>query len=134
MNSEACTLLRCIIERTASLDEAVRAGDCNAIALMLNGWMPPGMQLTPADIAQALPGGQRPTRNAQVLRARIDAIPVLYSARINGDAQCILNELHIIGDGVSLADVQAALAVQALPRPSFVVQGSASLFGASRIG
>lgn len=130
-------LLRAVIERDASLVSAIETGDCKVIAATVNGYMPADLQITPVDVYQALkdrPGFRLPTLNAEILRDRIDKMPTLYSARINNDAQCILNELHIAGDPVSLIDVEVAMTVRALPKPDRIIQGSAAMAGISRLG
>jgi hypothetical protein len=143
VNREGAVLLGLVIGRIAGIEEEVRRGDCKVIAAVVNQIMPPEMQLTPADVYQAIrnrPDFPEITMNAHILRARIDAIPVLYSARLNADAggmQTILNELIKDTDLVpvpSLDDVKAAMALRREPKPELVVCGAASLVGAARVG
>lgn len=149
MNAEGLILLRAVIERTASLNGAVKKGDCKAIVAEVNGWLPADMKVGEADVYNAMKGRAEfpgPEHNAEVLRARIDKIPVLYSARINcalageagvGARQAIANELNRSPDPaehVSLADVDAAMAIRVAPRPDNPAAGAADMVGASKLG
>lgn len=149
MNSEGRALLAAVIARDASLKDHVKKGDCKAIAAALNGYMPKDMQITPVDVYQSLqgvPGFAMPQHNAKVLRARIDKVAVLYSARINvalrgaggeGAIQAIVNELNLAADPtehVTTADVVAAMELRAAPAPTDTAAGAAALEGAAGIG
>lgn len=140
MNPEGYALLGLVISKIAGIEEEVKRGDCKVIAVVVNQVMPPGMQLTPADIYYAIkdrPDFGAVKMNAEILRARIDAMPVLYSARISGDLQAILNELNMdtsITPTATLDDVRAAMAVRMVPQPERVVQGAAGLVGRAFIG
>ena len=149
MNREGLTLLRAVIERNVKLKDAVKRGQCDIIAADLNGWMPPDMQITPVDVAQALKGHPEfpvPQHNAGVLRKRIDGVPALFSARIScalrgeagiGGLQAIVNELNLSPDPkehVTLADVEAAMGLAAVPIPENVVAGAAKMVGTSKLG
>lgn len=138
MNREGVALLRALIFKMWSLNQARENGDCGTIAGEVNLWMPPDMQITAADVHAAL-GRVDPTTatlNSAVLREKIDRMPVLYSARISGDYQAILNE--IIADpecaGATLADVVEAMAMRRVPQPTNIVSGAATLVGTSNLG
>lgn len=129
MNREGLALLRCVIERIEGLREDVRRGDCRVIAAAVNGFMPADMQITPNDVYYALidsPQFKRPAPlNSEVLRARIDRVPELFSARLNGDWQAIANELNRSPnpeEQVTLADVRAAMDVRVVPKPEGIVR------------
>lgn len=140
LNGEGTELLRALIGRMSELTPDVERGDCKAIAAKLNGWLPQDLELSPADVFAAVrsrPDFGGPRMNVEILRARIDANPVLYSARINGDRQAIFNELNmdpeLVGQ-ITIADVDAAMNLRPVPRPVLVVSGAAALVGTSRIG
>lgn len=129
MNREGLALLRCVIERIEGLQEDVKRGDCRVIAIAVNSFMPPDMQITPNDVYYALldsPHFRRPgLRNAEVLRARIDCVPELFSARLHGNHQAIVNELNKSPnpeEQVTLADVRAAMDIRAVPKPEHIVR------------
>ena len=149
MNKEGLQLLRVVIQRDASMTTAVKAGDCKAIAAGMNAWMPADMQLEAVDVYHAMKGAAgfaMPTHNSEVLRARIDAMPTLFAARINaglrdepgiGAMQTIANELNLspsAEEQVTLADVEAAMDVAVVAQPEVVAAGSAALIGISKIG
>lgn len=149
MNAEGLTLLRAVVERTAGLNGAVKKGDCKAIAAEVNGWMPEGMKVSEADVYYAMkdrPEFKGPARNAEVLRARIDKMPTLFSARINcalaGDAgvgarQAIMNECNLSPDPaqhVTFEDVEAAMALRVAPSPEKPAAGAADLVGKGASG
>lgn len=147
MNREGLNLLRMVIERHAGLEDAVKQGDCKSIAAAVNGSMPPDMQITAVDVYQSLRGAPNfgmPTHNSQVVRARIDSMPTLYSARLNaalkgkpgeGAIQTIVNELNLSPDPaehVTHADVVAAMELAVEPAPEKVVSATAELVGTAR--
>lgn len=149
MNAEGLILLRAVIERTASLNGAVKKGDCKAIVAEVNGWLPADMKVGEADVYNAMKGRAEfagPKHNAEVLRARIDKIPVLYSARINcalageagvGARQAIMNECNLSSNAaehVTLADVDAAMAIRVAPQPTKTAEGAADLVGKGAAG
>lgn len=137
LNREGVSLLRALIFKMWSLNEAREHGDCKAIADELSLWLPPDMEITPADVAAAL-GRNREgqvTVNVSLLRDAIDKTPSLFSARLNCDYQAILNE--VIGkpglEAATLADVVEAMALRVVSRPTSVVSGSVKLVGTSRM-
>lgn len=140
LNSEGIALLAALIDRMDELAPDVQRGDCVAIAIRLNAWMPPELRLSAADVYAAIAGRPDfggPRMNVEILRARIDANAVLYSARLCGDHQAIFNELNMDPDlmgKITLADVDAAMKLRPVPRPSRTVSGAAALLGTSRIG
>ena len=137
MNAEGIALLRALIFKMWSLNEARDGGDCEAIAELVNSWMPPGCKVTAAHVDLALRGeAAKVTVNVAILRDKIDRSPVLYSARLNGDYQAILNECMKDSalSHATLADVVQAMAMRRVSMPSLVVVGKAALVGASRIG
>lgn len=130
MNAEGIALLRLVIFKMWALREARENGDCAAIAREINTWMPPEMQITGTDVDLALRGQVNGVRvNTEVLRDKIDRIPVLFSARLNGDYQAILNE--VIRDPelrhATLADVVEAMAVRPVPQPEILVVGTVGM-------
>jgi hypothetical protein len=144
MNRAGHALLRAVIERNVGLKDAIAKGDCKIIAAEINGWMPPDMQITPANVHEALKGCAAypvPTVNATVLRERIDAIPELFSARVNcalrgnagiGAMQAIANELNKSPDPaerVTVSDVEAAMGLTIVPQPAKTAAGAATLEG-----
>lgn len=137
MNAEGLALLRALIFKMWSLNEARECGDCQAVADEINSWMPPGCKVTGAHVDLALRGAQALVRvNVSLLRDKIDRLPVLYSARLNCDYQAILNEVIKDPDlaHATLADVVEAMALCSVPRPSIVVAGAATLTGFAHIG
>lgn len=149
MNKEGLALLRAVIERDAAIAADVETGNCDVIAVHINGFMPADMQITPVDVHQALaehPKYRQPEHNAEVLRARIDKIPFLHSARLQasmrGDygvfaMQTIVNELNLSSDPkehVTLADVEAAMNVRVEKQPAEVAAGAATMIGTSGLG
>ena len=139
IDREGVALLRHLIKVTAGMDVLVRDGDCKSIAIAVNGWLL-GCSVSEADVYAAIKdredfGG--PTMNVEILRARIDAMPVLTSARLSGDLQAILNELNfdpqIVGK-ITVADVKAAMDLRRVPRPTLIASGAAGLKGVARIG
>lgn len=141
LNREGTALLGAVIGMTADMNRFVEVGDCESLAVMVNAWMPVGLKVSSADVYHAVKdrsdfGG--PKVNSDILRARIDAMPVLYSARISGDIQAIVNELNRLPDfaarPVSPEDVKAAMAVRAVQKPIKVAQGAAAMVGTSRVG
>ena len=137
MNAEALALLRLLIFKMWSLNEARENGDCTAIADEINTWFPPGMKVTGADVDRALRGTEATVKvNVRLLREKIDKTRNLYSARLNGDYQAILNEVLKDPDlkQATLADVVEAMALQAVPQPSLIVTGKATMVGIARVG
>jgi hypothetical protein len=149
MNHEGRKLLAAVIGRDASLKDHVKKGDCKAIAAAVNGYMPKDMQISPVDVFQSLagsPGFAMPEHNAEVLRARIDKVGVLHSARINvalrgaggeGAIQAIVNELNLSADPtehVTVADVTAAMELRIAPAPTDTAAGAAALVGRADLG
>lgn len=138
LNREGMALLGAVINMHAELGELVKRGECKLIAFRLNFFMPADMQLSAQDVYDAIKdrndfGG--PKMNLEILRTRIDAMPVLHSARISGDIQAIVNELNLLPDvRVTVVDVDAAMKLRAVPKPTRVAAGSAALIGTSRIG
>jgi hypothetical protein len=138
MNAEGIALLRLLIFKMWSLNEARENGDCAAIAETINTWMPPGMKVSAADVQTAL--GRSPSVSVAVnlvlLRTKIDKTPTLYSARLSGDYQAILNE--VIRDPelrqATLADIVEAMAMRPVSRPTLTVAGSAKLIGRASLG
>lgn len=139
LNRDGVALLGALIDRMDALAPDVERGDCATIAAKLNGFMPPELQLSPADVYAAVadrPDFGGPRMNVEILRARIDANPVLYSARLNGDHQAIFNELNMdaeLAGKITMADVDAAMRLRVVPRPERTVAGSAALVGIARI-
>lgn len=140
LNKEGQALLRAVIARQANLQQAVKEGNCKAIAAGLNSWFPPELRLSEVDVYNALKGSEgfgMPKHNAEVLRERIVRNPVLYSALVNGDAQTIANELNLspyAAEQVTVADVKAALEVKPAPKPENVSAGAATMTGSARMG
>jgi hypothetical protein len=138
MNAEGIALLRQLIFKMWSLNEAREYQNCEAIAVEINTWMPPELKITAAHVDLALRGSPRSdvSVNTMLLRTKIDKTPHLHSARINCDYQAILNE--VVTDtnlrDATLADVVEAMALARVPPPKLVVAGSAALVGKSRIG
>ena len=137
LNREGVALLKILITSQYILHPLVERGDCNRIADYLNGFLPIDTKLSAQDVYSAikdLPEYQYAKLNADVLRARIDSMPVLYSARMNGDVQAIVNELNAlrdIGHHVTVADARAAMLVRPMPTPERVAQGAAAMLGIS---
>lgn len=138
MDGEGAALLGLVISRIDGIEELVRKGDCASIAAVVNQVMPPGAQLRPSDVYLAIKDRADfgvVTMNVEILRARIDANPLLYSARIHADeggCQAILNELLLDPNLIpppTLADVKAAMALRVAPKPTLVVRGAATLVG-----
>jgi hypothetical protein len=135
MNQEGTTLLSTFIARTDSLAKMVKTGDCNALAVAVNAWLPADMQLTPIDVYHAVKGHpdfEAPKVNVELVRDRIMKIPQLFSALVNSDVQTIANELNMSpnpADQVTLADVKAALDLKAAPAPTNVAAGTAQMVG-----
>lgn len=133
MNADGIALLRLLIFKMWSLNEARENGDCAAMAATINTWMPPGMKISAADVQAAL--GRSPSAavavNLVLLRTKIDKTPALYSARLSSDYQAILNE--VIADPelkqATLADVVEAMAMRPVARPTLTVAGSAKMVG-----
>lgn len=137
MNAEGLALLRALIFKMWSLNEARENGDCNAVAEEINTWLPPGCKVTAAHVDLALRGAEAKVRvNVSLLRDKIDKSPVLYSARLNGDYQAILNEVLKDHDcqAATLADVVEAMAMRKVSKPSVIAAGSASMVGVSGLG
>lgn len=137
MNAEGIAILRALIFKMWSCNEARENGDCQFIADSVNTWMPPGLKITGAHVDLALRGTQsKVSVNLTLLRSKIDKVPSLYSARISGDYQAILNEVIKDTDlsHATLADVVEAMALQRVPQPKLTVVGSASMVGASMMG
>jgi hypothetical protein len=138
MNEEGLALLRALIFKMWSLNEARENGDCQAIADEINTWLPAGMEVTGYNVDRALRGAQvGVTVNVSLLRAEIDKMPQLFSARLNGDYQAILNEVrHRVPELLcaTLADVVEAMALRPVPSPSGVIAASARLTGVARVG
>lgn len=140
LNREGIALLHAVIGMQPSLRPLITKGDCKQIAIEMNLWMPSDMQLRPADVYEAIKdrsdfGG--PKMNAEILRARIDKMPVLYSARLSGDYQAMVNELNAEPDAqvsVTAADVIAAMSIRPVQQPTNVVAGSAKMVGVARVG
>jgi hypothetical protein len=138
LNAEGSALLRVLIFKMWSLNEARENGDCAAMAATINTWMPPGLKVSAADVQAAL--GRSPsaaiTVNLVLLRTKIDKTPSLFSARLSGDYQAILNE--VIADPelrhATLADVVEAMALRPVSRPTLTVAGSAKLIGKAALG
>lgn len=98
--------------------------------------MPPGMKVSGFDVDRALRGAQAEvTVNVSLLRTKIDKLPVLYSARLSGDYQAILNE--VLKDRelshATLADVVEAMALRIVSTPEIIVVGKAALVGTARM-
>jgi hypothetical protein len=133
VNAEGIALLRMLIFKMWSLNEAREHQNCEAMAVEINTWMPPGLKITSAHVDLALRGGARSdiSVNTMLLRTKIDKLPVLYSARINCDYQAILNEVIKDHDltAATLADVVEAMALARVPPPKLVVAGAAALVG-----
>ena len=78
--------------------------------------------------------------NVVILRAKIDTMTELYSARISGGDgghQTILNALLLdptLMPRPTLADVRAAMALRIVPQPERVAAGAAALRGRARVG
>lgn len=149
LNAEGLHLLRAIIDRNAAYKKLVAEGDCKSIAADVNGYMPKTMQIAPVDVHYALLGNAEykvEAKNPQVLRARIDGMPVLYSARVNsamkgaageGAIQAIVNECNRSDDPkehVTAADVVAAMDLRVAAKPDKVVEGAADLSGKGGVG
>ncbi len=137
MNAEGLALLRALIFKLWSSNEARTNGDCQAIADDVNTWMPKGMKVTGYDVDRALRGEQANiTVNVSLLRTKIDSLPVLYSARLSGDYQAILNEVAKDVDlkHATLADVVEAMALRIVPSPELIVVGAAKLVGKGATG
>jgi hypothetical protein len=138
MNAEGLALLRALILKMWALNEARSHQDCATIATEVSSWMPPGMKISAADVADALKGSGHPavSVNLERLRETIDKTPTLFSARLNCDYQAILNEVARMPglDGATLADVVEAMALRQPDTPSLVVAGAAKLVGMARIG
>lgn len=135
LNKEGVALLRALIFKAWSLNQAREAGDCSAIAEELSTWLPPDMTIEAADVYAALGRDResKATLNSAILRDKIDALPVLYSARLNGDYQAILNEVRkdTVCSDATLADVVDAMAFRAVMQPANIARGRASLVGIS---
>jgi hypothetical protein len=143
VDREGAALLGLVIARIDGIEELVRTGDCAAIAAVVNQVMPPGAKLRPSDIYLAIKDRADYgvlTMNVEILRARIDANPVLYSARLHADeggCQAILNELLLDPNLIpqpTLADVKAAMALRVVPKPERVARGAATLVGKTFLG
>lgn len=138
LNADGTALLRLLILKMWSLNEARENGDCAAMAAQINTWMPTGMKVSAADVQAAL--GRSPSMavsvNIVLLRTKIDKTPALYSARLNGDYQAILNE--VIRDPelvqATLADVVEAMAMRPVARPTLTVAGSVKMIGKAAMG
>lgn len=144
MNREGLGLLGVLIDRMESLTPLVMVGDCKSITITLNTFLPIDLQITPSDVYLAMNTrsslGGFVKMNSQVLRARIDAIPSLYSARISGGSggwQTIANELNMdpnVAEQVSIKDVQEAMDLNAVPAPERVMQGAVAMVGIASLG
>lgn len=137
LNREGVALLRALIFKMWSLREARENGDCAAIASEINLWLPDAMQVSAADVYAALDGiTDRVKLNSAVLRDTIDRMPHLFSARLSGDYQAILNEVQHAPQcaHVTFADVVEAMASKPVPRPAHATIGVAALVGASGLG
>jgi hypothetical protein len=140
MNKEGTALLATFIARTEALAKMVKSGDCKALAVAVNAWLPADMQLSPVDVYHAIKTHADfpvPKVNVELLHARIMKIPHLFSALVNSDAQTIANELNMSpepSEQVSLADVKAALDFKPAPKPENVVAGSAAMVGVGTQG
>lgn len=137
LNAEGTGLLRALIFKMWSLREARENGDCASIATEINAWLPPGMKVDAADVQRALGRNEDGvTLNIAVLRDKIDRMPALYSARLNGDYQAILNEVRADPEctDATLADIVEAMAHRVVPTPEIIVAGSANLVGIASIG
>lgn len=132
MNAAGIALLRALIMKMWSLNEAREGQDCAAIATTINSWMPPGCEVTAAHVDLALRGSAPSVSiNMTLLRTKIDKTPSLYSARLSGDYQAILNEVQLEPElrNATLADVVGAMALQPVPQPALVIVGSAAMVG-----
>lgn len=130
MNAEGIALLRLLIFKMWSLNEARQNGNCQSIADEINTWMPPELKIDAALVDRALRGEEALVKvNVELLRDKIDKTPCLFSARLNGDYQAILNEIIKDPDleQATLADVVEAMAVRPVPQPQIVVVGSVGL-------
>lgn len=138
LNRDGISLLRQLIDRMDGMRRHVQIGDCKSIAVELNYWMPDDVSLSAADVYAAIadhPEYPRINVNIEILRARIDAMPTLYSARLNSDHQTILNELNMVQElvgKVTADDVKAAMSLRAVPKPTIVVTSAAKLTGTAR--
>lgn len=137
MNREGVVLLRALIDKSDGLGVLIREGNCKAIAIALNAFLPGDLEIFPADVFAAIKdrpdfGGVK--MNVEILRARIDAMPVLFSARLSGDHQAILNEIVRESPEVTIAEVKAAMELRAVPQPSLTSSGAAALVGRARVG
>ncbi len=138
LDVKGVNLLRMLIHKMWSLNEARHNGDCQSIADEINAWMPEVAQCVEAwDVAKALGrSSPEPVVNVDLLRDQIDALPQLYSARLNGDYQAILNEVRLLPElgTVNLVDVIEAMASRPVPQPEYVVQAAAKLVGKGSSG
>jgi len=138
LDAQGISLLRMLIMKMWALNEARQNGDCQAMADEINGWMPPEAKvIEPADIAKALGRvNSHPVVNVELLRDSIDRIPYLFSARLNGDYQAILNEVLKIPEcaNATLVDVIEAMATRTVSRPDATVSGTVKMVGISRLG
>lgn len=121
-----------------ALNQARQNGDCKAIADEINSWMPPEAQCVEAcDVAKALGRiNGSPTVNIALLRGEIDKMPHLYSARLNGDYQAILNEVLPLPGlrDATLVDVIEAMAHAPVPQPENVVRAKINPGGFGKFG
>ena len=131
LDGEGTALLRLVIFKMWSLMEARQNGDCQKMADEINSWMPPEFKITAYDVKRALSNGSDDTVtvNIELLRDKIDKLPALYSARLNGDYQAIYNEVRKDPElkNISLADVVEAMASRPVPQPTNVVQAKVGL-------
>lgn len=139
MNKEGLALLSALIDRLDSAADKLATGNCRGIAIIINTWLPADMKVTPNDVFEAVkdkPAFRRQLINLELLRDVIDKNPHLHSARISGSHQAILNELLIGTDltGITMADVELAMALKPVPQPDKVSRGFVTLRGRAALG